>query len=150
MKCKKLYHIRIVYLIQEREIQMSRDKLVQFLDQKYINLETYKKNGQPVRTPVWFVEEEGVFYIRTDKRSGKVKRVHNNPHVRLVPCDIRGRVKGEWIDGEAQVSNTLESRHAHELLNKKYGVRGRMMGIMYKFRKVEFMVLSISLRTSVT
>jgi PPOX class probable F420-dependent enzyme len=128
---------------------MSKDELVQFLDQKYINLETYKKNGQPVRTPVWFVEEKGVFYVRTDKRSGKVMRVRNNPHVRLVPCDIRGQVKGAWIDGEAKVSNTIDSRNAHELLNQKYGVRGRLLGIMYKFRKIEFVVISISLRTSV-
>ena len=25
---------------------------------KYISLETYKKNNQPVRTPVWFRSEE--------------------------------------------------------------------------------------------
>jgi len=29
--------------------------LDQFLDQKYINLETYKKDGIPIRTPVWFM-----------------------------------------------------------------------------------------------
>jgi PPOX class probable F420-dependent enzyme len=127
---------------------MSKDELIQFLDQNYISLETYKKNGQPVRTPVWFVAEKGIFYMRTDKRSGKVMRIRNNPHVRLAPCDIRGQVKGEWIDGEAKVLNTLDSRNVHELLNQKYGVRGRLLGIMYKFRKIEFIVISISLRTN--
>ena len=34
---------------------VSKDKLSQFTNQKqYINLETYKKSGEAVRTPMWF------------------------------------------------------------------------------------------------
>ena len=51
----------------KREIELSRDALAQFLNQKYINLETYKKSGQAVHTPVWFVQDNGVLYVRTDK-----------------------------------------------------------------------------------
>ena len=122
---------------------MSRDALTQFLGQKYINLETYKKSGQVVHTPVWFVLDEGVIYLRTDKNSGKVKRVRNNPNVRIMPCNIRGRPKGEWIDGTIQIANENESQHAKQLFNQKYGLRGKMLGIMYKLRKIEFVVLSI-------
>jgi len=113
------------------------------LDQKYINLETYKKNGQVVQTPVWFVLDEGVIYVRTDKNSGKVKRSQNNPNVHLMPCNIRGRPKGEWIDGTIQIANENESNRAKQLLNQKYGLLGKMLGIMYKLRKIEFVVLSI-------
>lgn len=127
----------------KREIELSRDALAQFLNQKYINLETYKKSGQAVHTPVWFVQDNGVIYIRTDKNSGKVKRVLNNPHARMMPCNIRGRPKGEWIDGTIQVANDYESQHASQLLNQKYGLRGKMLGIMYKLRRIEFVVLSI-------
>lgn len=122
---------------------MSRDTLTQFLDQKYINLETYKKNGQVVQTPVWFVLDEGVIYVRTDKNSGKVKRAQNNPNVHLMPCNIKGRPKGEWIDGTIQIANENESNRAKQLLNQKYGLLGKMLGIMYKLRKIEFVVLSI-------
>jgi PPOX class probable F420-dependent enzyme len=122
---------------------LSRDALTQFLGQKYINLETYKKSGQVVHTPVWFVLDEGVIYVRTDKNSGKVKRVRNNPDVRIMPCNIRGRPKGEWIDGTIQIANDNESKRAKQLFNQKYGLRGKMLGIMYKLRKIEFMVLSI-------
>ena len=40
------------------------DKLNQFAGQRYISLETYRRNGTPVRTPVWFVEHNGqlMFY----------------------------------------------------------------------------------------
>lgn len=113
------------------------------MDQKYINLETYKKNGQVVQTPVWFVLDEGVIYVRTDKNSGKVKRSQNNPNVHLMPCNIRGRPKGEWIDGTIQIANENESNRAKQLLNQKYGLLGKMLGIMYKLRKIEFVVLSI-------
>jgi PPOX class probable F420-dependent enzyme len=122
---------------------LSRDTLTQFLDQKYINLKTYKKDGQVVQTPVWFVLDEGVIYVRTDKNSGKVKRAQNNPNVHLMPCNIRGRPKGEWIDGTIQIANENESNRAKQLLNQKYGLLGKMLGIMYKLRKIEFVVLSI-------
>ena len=127
----------------KREIELSRDKLTQFLDQKYINLETYKKNGQVVQTPVWFVLEEGKIYVRTDKNSGKVKRMRNNPNVRITPCSIRGRPKGESIDGTIQIATENESKRAKQLLNQKYGLRGKMLGIMYMLRKIEFVVVSI-------
>jgi len=122
---------------------LSRDALTQFLGQKYINLETYKKSGQVVHTPVWFVLDEEVIYVRTDKNSGKVKRVRNNSNVHIMPCNIRGRPKGEWIDGTVQIANDNESKRAKQLFNQKYGLRGKMLGIMYKLRKIEFMVLSI-------
>lgn len=67
----------------------------------YINLQTFRKNGQGVPTPVWFVEENGVLYVRTLARSGKVKRVRNNPHVRVAACDARGNLKGAWLEARA-------------------------------------------------
>jgi len=37
-----------------------RNKLEQFLDQKYINLETYKKDGTSISTPVWFLIDKNL------------------------------------------------------------------------------------------
>ena len=54
------------------------DKLSLFLDQKYVNLETYKKDGTPVRTPVWFMIDNGIIYVMTREKTGKVKRLKNN------------------------------------------------------------------------
>ena len=39
---------------------MSDDKLFQLSKYKYINIETYRKNGTGVSTPVWFVVNEGL------------------------------------------------------------------------------------------
>jgi len=53
----------------------------QFKDQNYLNLQTYRKNGEAIATPVWFVQDGDKFYVRTIAGSGKVKRIHNNAKV---------------------------------------------------------------------
>jgi uncharacterized protein len=94
--------------------------------EKYINLETYRKNGQGVRTPVWFVERDkddgSVLYVRTSDDTGKYKRVRKNPLVQIAPCDMRGTVKGKWIKGEARITGEEEKLKAFKMLEKKYGL----------------------------
>ena len=69
-----------------------------FEGQKYLSLETFRKNGEGVRTPIWFAAEKdggaAVLYIYTIADTGKVKRIRNNPRVRIAPCDMRGNVTG--------------------------------------------------------
>jgi hypothetical protein len=93
-----------------------------FSSERTISLETYKKNGRGVRSPVWIVEDGGLFYVRTDPTSWKAKRIRKNPRVRLAPSDMRGNVKGEWVDGEAHFIEGPEAARITELFKKKYGV----------------------------
>ena len=75
---------------------MRHSRLAQFADQQYLNLETYRKDGRAVRTPVWFAEDEGgVLYLRTVKDAGKVKRIRRQARVRVAPCDMAGTVTRE-------------------------------------------------------
>ena len=58
---------------------------------------TLKRIGRmalELRTPIWFMVNQGLIYFRTDAKSGKVKRIRNNPHVRIAPCNIGGNVEG--------------------------------------------------------
>jgi PPOX class probable F420-dependent enzyme len=114
---------------------MSSEKLAQLADQKYLSLETYRKDGTPVATPVWFAQEGRVFYVYSLANAGKVKRIRNNPRVRIAPCDIRGRLKGEWVDGEARILDQAGAEKAHRLLNQKYGLVKRMGDFFSKLRK---------------
>ena len=125
--------------------KMSRNNKSQFSNQKYINLETYRKNGQAVQTPVWFVIEGDVIYIRTDKNSGKIKCARNNPHVRITPCNARGQPKGEWIDGEARIASWSESQWANQLLKQKYGLQGKLIRMFNKIRNTRPIVISIQI-----
>jgi|SRR3954447_3211087 uncharacterized protein len=99
---------------------MDSGKLKQFEGQKYLSLETFKKNGQGVKTPVWFVLHSGAFYIYTEADSWKVKRLRNNPRVRVAACDIRGNVRGEFLEGTGSVVTGDEQKAADKLLDKKY------------------------------
>ena len=98
--------------------------------EKYINLETYRKNGQGVRTPVWFVEmingDGSVLYVRTSDDTGKYKRVRNNPSVQIAPCNMRGSVKGNWVKGEARIADEEEKVKVFKMLEKKYGIIYKM------------------------
>jgi PPOX class probable F420-dependent enzyme len=95
-------------------------KLAQFGGQQYISLETFKKNGQGVKTPVWFVLHEDAFYVYTEADSWKVKRIRNNPRVRVAVCNMRGNIKGAWLDATASLVEGDERLAADKLLDRKY------------------------------
>ena len=124
---------------------MSNEKLNQFAGQKYLNLETYRKNGEAVATPVWFAEDAGVLYIYSLANAGKVKRIRNNPRVRVMPCDVRGKPKGEWVEALARVLDDAGAERAHRLLDKKYGWMKKIGGLYSKLMKRERAAIAIEL-----
>jgi uncharacterized protein len=91
-----------------------------FGDHKYLSLETFKKNGDGVKTPVWFLLHNDLLYVYTEADSWKVKRIRNNPRVRVALCTMRGRVTGAWVDGTASIIEGDERRTADRLLDRKY------------------------------
>ena len=99
---------------------------------KYINLETYKKSGQAVQTPVWFMISDGTIFVYTTQNTGKVKRIKNNPTVKIMPCGMRGKPKGDWIDGAARFANESETQNAIKLRHQKYGFRAKLVGMFIK------------------
>jgi PPOX class probable F420-dependent enzyme len=103
-----------------RRSSVPDPKLAQFDGQNYISVETFKKNGQGVKTPVWFVLHENVFYLYSEADSWKVKRIRNNPRVRVAPCNVRGAVKGQWLDATASFVEGDERLAADRLLDRKY------------------------------
>lgn len=124
---------------------MSEDKLSRLSKFKYINIETFRKNGTGVRTPIWFVVYQGLIYFRTDAKSGKVKRIRNNPHLRIAPCDIRGNVKGNWSDGNVSFAGSAESSIVYSMIDKKYGFVATLIRIFNKIRHTNPVVIAIVL-----
>lgn len=111
---------------------MSDEKTIQFAGEKYLNLETFRKTGAGVATPVWFAEHSGILYIYSLRDAGKVKRIRNNSRVRVMPCDMRGKPRGEWVEARAQILDAEGSEHAHRLLDKKYGLIKKIGGLYSK------------------
>jgi len=118
--------------------------LDQFLDQKYINLETYKKDGTPVRTPVWFVIDNNLIYVITRDSTGKVKRLENNQDVQIVSCSFKGEPKNEWIKGKVEKITGKEADIAIKLRKKKYGMSARLIGL-FTSQKGNLVVYSIKI-----
>ena len=109
------------HCVQHEGIAMSSQSLAPFAGQRYLNLESCKRDGTPVQTPVWFAEEQGVLYVYTLANAGKVKRIRRNPRIRIAPCTMRGTVIGPWAEAEATIVDATTAAHGHTLLRHKYG-----------------------------
>jgi len=117
----------------------------------FLNLETFRKNGAGVRTPVWFAADpttdirskDAKLYIYTVENTGKVKRVRNNPRVRVAPCNRTGKLEGEWIDASARVVEGAEAARGLKLLSQKYFLK-RLFDLFAVFRSAKREVLVIT------
>ena len=87
----------------------------------YLNLETYRKAGVAVATQVWFAAAGGTLCVHSLADAGKVKRIRSRAQVRIAPCDIRGKLKGEWVGASARIVHGEEAALGHRLLDQKYG-----------------------------
>ncbi len=122
---------------------MSSQSLAPFTAQRYLNLESFKRDGTPVQTPVWFAEEHGVLYVSTLANSGKVKRIRRTPRVRLAPCTVRGTVTGPWVEAEATIVDATTAAHRHALLRQKYGWMKRVGDLFSRMMHRERVVIAI-------
>ncbi len=109
--------------------------LIQLQEQKYISIVTFRRNGDGVPTPVWFVEDNHKIYICTDPNTFKIKRIKNNPHVQIAPSNSRGTVSGKYFDAKAQIfSERIES--IYKSFRRKYRMF-RLWSSFHDLRKKE-------------
>lgn len=114
-------------------------------DAQYINIESFRKNGTGVKTPVWQTPENGKLYAWTQAGSYKVKRIRRNPSVNVCACDQRGEPKSEWVAATARVLDSAEAEKAQrKRMAKKYGAMFHMFRMYGTFRRAEYVVLEIS------
>ncbi len=97
-------------------------RLSEMGDPKYISLETFRKNGKGVRTPVWTVAKDGKLLVWTQGDSWKVKRARKDPRVRVAVCDMRGNTEGPWVEGVVTSISDDErvKKEMRRALRKKY------------------------------
>jgi PPOX class probable F420-dependent enzyme len=88
--------------------------------QKYISLTTFRKSGVGVATPIWFGEVDEKLYVMTRSDMGKMKRIRNNPQVKVAPCTVLGRVTGAEFAATARVLPQEEHARARQAINRKY------------------------------
>lgn len=120
-----------------------------FNNQQYLNLETYRRNGIAVKTPVWFVQDGEILYVRTLANSGKVKRIRNNSEVQIAPCKVDGALLGSWIPAQAREMNDHSiDRKVDQLLGKKYRLMKTMFSLASALKGQKYTVLEIKEKLS--
>jgi len=125
---------------------------VAFRDEKYLNIETFKRSGQGVKTPVWFAAdpnadiagENARLFFFTIGVSGKVKRIRNNPRVKIAPCTVRGAVTGEWQEARVQIIGGEEAKRATNLVRRKYFPLAQVLAFFALFSRRERVVMAIT------
>lgn len=110
--------------------------------EKYISLETYRRNNQPVRTPVWFVVKDDLIYVVTRYKTGKVKRLQKNLQVKFALCTMKGKITSEWASGTAKILTESQTNEAVKWRDKKYGFMAKIAKFVSK-NKGDFFAFSI-------
>jgi hypothetical protein len=88
--------------------------------QRYISVATFRKSGVAVYTPVWFAEDNNKLYLMTNSKSGKYKRIRNNPQVKIAPCTIRGKITGPEFPATIRILPAEEFARVRQAINRKY------------------------------
>src|SRR4051794_20154991 len=55
---------------------------------------SFRRDGTPVSTPVWFGVADGKVYFRSLAGAAKLRRIARNDRVLVAPCSVRGRPTG--------------------------------------------------------
>ena len=94
----------------------------------YISLATFRRDGRAVQTPVWFARRGERLYVFTENDAGKVKRLRNGPRARVAACNVRGKLRGDCIEGRGRVvDDPGTERDAYAALQAKYGWQMKMV-----------------------
>jgi PPOX class probable F420-dependent enzyme len=101
--------------------------LVSFVGQWAVLLTTYKRDGIPIGTPVNIAVDGNRAFVRTFDTAWKLKRIHNNPEVKIAPSTWRGRPTGSAIRARARLLEGEESAYAGRLLVRKHPILHRIL-----------------------
>jgi uncharacterized protein len=92
---------------------------------KYLRLVTYRRDGSPVPTPIWFVPD---LLAWTSARTGKVRRIRANPQARMATCTARGKPTSAERTASVQLLDpATDGDRIEQLLIDKYGWQKRLV-----------------------
>lgn len=87
---------------------------------------TFRRNGDPVPTPLSCALKDGRLYASTAPDSGKVKRIRRDPRVLVAPSTVRGRALGPRVEAAARVLDAEDARRAERILDGRFGLLRRL------------------------
>ena len=116
----------------------------QFKNQQYLTIETYRRNGEGVKTPVWFAQDGEALRVWTQVDAGKVKRIRRDDRVRIVPSTATGEALGEWKEASAMLlDQPQELEYTIRLFRQKYGLIFNLFGLLGRIRKAKHITIRV-------
>jgi uncharacterized protein len=104
-------------------------------------LTTYRRNGEPVATPVSIAIRAGRAYFVSSATSGKARRLTVRADVTLAPCTVRGEPTGPASSGQARLVGEAGPRRARLLLLSGGSLFWRFL--LYRIRRHRMHVYEI-------
>jgi uncharacterized protein len=100
---------------------------------RYLSVTSFKRNGNGVATPLWFVSDGTRLFALTDLHSAKVRRIRRNPDVLVAPCRVNGTLRGEPVAARAEVLTATEDLdRVQHLLLERYRFSYRAVMFFYR------------------
>lgn len=107
-------------------------------------LVTYRRDGTPVPTPVWAAPAGGALYVRSERSSGKVKRLRRDPRLLVAPCTVQGSPLGPPLEASAIVLAGDEEHLAERTLARRYGLGRELFERAMDLMRVDMCYLRVT------
>jgi uncharacterized protein len=101
---------------------MRNHTLAELSAARYALLRSFRRDGTPVDTPIWFGLDGDTVLFRT-KVGPKTRRLTGRHDIELAACDHRGRVRpgATTATGHATILSGADAERANRLLHRRYG-----------------------------
>lgn len=117
----------------ERAVRRPAADLQALFPGRYLSVTSFKRDGTPVATPVWFVSDGVQLFALTDLHSAKVWRMRRNPRVLVASCRANGKLRSEPVPAHVQVQTaTPELERVQSLLTERYRITYRLVMFFYR------------------
>ena len=94
---------------------------------KAVSLTTFRKDGSPVATAMWFYVDGDRLFTTTVATTPKVRRLLANANVEVAVCTQAGKITGPVHIGTARVMDRHETEAVLKRKQKRYPVHRAMM-----------------------
>lgn len=114
------------------------DSLATLARHRHAQLTSYKRDGTPIGTPVWFAVEGDRVFVRAGRSTWKWRRVRNVPECELAPSTMRGKEKGDAIPLRGRILEGAEADHASRVLRRRYKIgHGVLVPLAHKLMRTD-------------
>jgi PPOX class probable F420-dependent enzyme len=117
----------------ERPVERPAAGLDELFPGRFLSVTSFKRDGTPVATPLWFGTDGSRLFALTDLHSAKVRRIRRNPHVLVAPCRVNGKLRAKPVPARVEVlSDVAELERVQAILTRCHPISYRLVMLFYR------------------